>query len=291
MKPPKFHYERPESMQMALQVLETETDRAKVLAGGQSLVALMNMRLASPEVVVDIGRLDELRYVRRTASVLEVGALTTQATVEADPVTAATCPLLAEAVRHIGHAAIRNRGTIGGSIAHADPAAELPLVLTALEGEVTVASRGSSRTISAGRFFRGFLTTDVQPHEVVTAISFPLADGSSGFAFEEFSRRPGDFALVAVACRVIRAGDSVLSVTLALGGVDHVPVLAEDVDDLAGASAEDAVAVVCEAVGRIRPGSDIHGTAEYRRHLIRRLTERALRRALIGGDVRAERAW
>jgi CO/xanthine dehydrogenase FAD-binding subunit len=290
MKPPRFHYERPESLAAALERLESEAERAKVLAGGQSLVALMNLRLASPEILVDIGRLDDLRYIRNTGSALEIGALATQASVEHDPGVAEACPLLAEAIRHIGHAAIRNRGTVGGSIAHADPAAELPVVLTALDGEVTVASTGSERKISAASFFHGFLTSEVEPHELITAVSFPVTNGDAGFAFEEFARRPGDFALVAVACQVRRDGDAVLSARVAIGGVASVPVLAEGMGDLGGVSGEDAAGSLREAVANIPTGSDIHGTAEYRRHLIRRLTERAFKRALRGGEAHAHRA-
>lgn len=280
MKPPQFHYERPESVIGALGLLDSDGDRAKVLAGGQSLVALMNLRLASPEIVVDIGRLDDLRYVRATDSSLDIGALTTQATIERDASIADVCPLLAEAIGHIGHSAIRNRGTIGGSIAHADPAAELPLVLTALEGEVTVASSAGSRRIAAADFFHGFLMTAVEPNELVTEVSFPSAGENRGFAFEEFARRPGDFALVSVACRVDGDTDSVHSARVALGGVAHAAVVVEGLEDLRGASAEDAAAAAGEAAAAVAAVADIHGTTEYRRHLARKLTERAVRRAL-----------
>jgi CO/xanthine dehydrogenase FAD-binding subunit len=279
MKPPPFRYERPESVPAALERLAADGDRAKVLAGGQSLVALMNLRLAAPEVVVDIGRLDELRYVRAGDASLDVGALTTQATVENDPSIAAACPLLAEAIGHIAHPAIRNRGTVGGSIAHADPAAELPLVLTALEGEVTVASSGGSRRIAAGDFFRGFLTTAAEPTELVTEVSFPRPDGRSGFAFEEFARRPGDFGLVSVACRVARENGSIASARVVLGGVGPAPVLVEGLDALGGATRDEAAAAAGVAAAAVDATADLHGSAAYRSHLARRLTERAVRRA------------
>lgn len=283
MKPPKFRYERPESIGAALDLLDSVGDRAKVLAGGQSLVALMNLRLASPEIVVDIGRLDDLRYVRTGASSLDVGALTTQASVEHDASIAMACPLLAEAIGHIGHSAIRNRGTVGGSIAHADPAAELPLILTALGGEVTVASSAGSRRIAAADLFHGFLMTAVKPNEIVTEVSFPSSNGDCKFAFEEFARRPGDFALGAVACRIERDGDSLVSMRVALAGVGHVPVVVEGLDDLRGADDKDVVKVVTEAVTAVSTVSDVHGSAEYRRHLIGRLAERAVRRTMRGG--------
>jgi 2-furoyl-CoA dehydrogenase FAD binding subunit len=283
VKPRSFQYERPEAIPAALELLSSAADRAKVLAGGQSLVALMNLRLASPEVVVDIGRLDELRYVRDDGSSLNVGALTTQATIEHDPSVATACPLLAEAVRHIGHGAIRNRGTIGGSIAHADPAAELPLVLTTLGGEVSVASTAGSRRIGAAELFQGFLMTAVRPEEIITEVSFPSPDGRSKFGFEEFAQRPGDFALVAVACQVQRDEDSVAFARVALGGVGSVPVVVDGLDGLGGADDEEVVKTVVEAVSDVSPISDIHGSADYRRHLVRRLTERAIRRILRQG--------
>jgi carbon-monoxide dehydrogenase medium subunit len=225
LKPPRFHYERPESLTSAVQLMGKEGDRAKVLAGGQSLVALMNLRLAAPEVLVDIGRCEELRSVRSDGASLAIGALTTHAAVETDARVAAQCPLLAEAVRYIGHRAIRNRGTVGGSIAHADPAAELPIVLAALEGEVTLTSLRGSRRVAATEFFQGFLTTVTEPDELVTEVLFPTAVVRSGYAFAEFARRPGDFALVSVACRVAGDGNSVSDVRVALGGVGAVPVV------------------------------------------------------------------
>jgi CO/xanthine dehydrogenase FAD-binding subunit len=287
MKPPRFHYERPDSVSAVLDRLASDGDRAKVLAGGQSLVALMNLRLASPEIVVDIGRLEELRYVRAGDAMLDVGALTTQATVEKDPSIAEICPLLAEAIGYIGHSAIRNRGTVGGSIAHADPAAELPLVLMALDGEVTVASSGGSRRIAAKDFFRGFLTTAVEPTELVTEVSFPRTEVSfprpdrhAGFAFEQFARRPGDFGLVSVACRVAREDDSIASARVVLGGVGHAPVVVKGLDELRGASGEEAAVAAGEAAAAIDVVADVHGSAAYRSHLARRLTERAVRRAV-----------
>jgi CO/xanthine dehydrogenase FAD-binding subunit len=264
VKPPRFKYERPDSLAGAVEMLGRLGDGAKVLAGGQSLVAMMNLRLAAPEVLVDISRLDALRYVRVSPSAVEVGALTTQRAVEEDSSVARACPLLAEAVRQIGHAAIRNRGTIGGSVAHADPAAELPIVLAALGGEVTVASSAGERRIPASELFEGFLMTSIQPEEVLTEVSFPV-NGYSGFAFQEFAQRPGDFALVAVACCV--SGDRARA---AIGGVGSVPAVVD------GSGPDE----VLEAAERIDPVSDIHATAEYRRHLIRRLTARAMRRAL-----------
>jgi CO/xanthine dehydrogenase FAD-binding subunit len=280
MKPPRFHYERPESVADTLELLAAEGDRAKVLAGGQSLVALMNLRLASPEIIADIGRCDDLRYIRANGSSFQIGALTTQATVANDASVAQACPLLAEAVEYIAHAAIRNRGTIGGSIAHADPAAELPLVLTALDGEVTIASSGGSRRVAAADFFQGFLMTAIEPHELLTEVSFPAATPGSGYAFEEFARRPGDFALVSVACRVSGDGDGAGSARVVLGGVGHLPLVVEGLDDLGGAGPDEIVEAAGEAAAAVDAPADIHGTKDYRSHLARKLTERAVGRAL-----------
>jgi CO/xanthine dehydrogenase FAD-binding subunit len=263
-----------------LDLLATAADRAKVLAGGQSLVALMNLRLAAPEIVVDIGRCDELRYVRPETSSLAVGALTTQATIEADDSLAESCPLLAEAVRFIGHPAIRNRGTVGGSIAHADPAAELPIVLAALDGEVTIQSSSGERRVPAADFFLSFLMTAAQPDELVSEVSFPTATAGTGYAFEEFARRPGDFALVSVGCCVEHDGDIVSAAKVVLGGVGPTPVAVEGLDGVVGQSCARAAATAGAAVAaHITPLADIHATPDYRRHLARALTERAIRRA------------
>jgi CO/xanthine dehydrogenase FAD-binding subunit len=280
MKPPPFAYERPESVAAALEVLAANGERAKVLAGGQSLVALMNLRLASPEVVVDIGRLDDLRYVKVNGTTVHAGALTTQATLEHDPSVAETCPLLIEAIGYIGHRAIRTRGTVGGSIAHADPAAELPLVLMALNGEVTTVSGVGSRRIRAADFFQGFLMTAVEPTELVTEISFPLTDGDAGFAFEQFARRRGDFGIVSVACMVARDGEAAAAARVVLGGVGPVPVVVEGLDELRGAHVEDAATAAGDAAAAVDAMSDIHGSTAYRKHLARELTKRAVTRAL-----------
>jgi CO/xanthine dehydrogenase FAD-binding subunit len=282
VKPAAFEYARPESVAEALALLASEGERAKVLAGGQSLVALMNLRLAAPELVVDIGRLDELRYVKRNGA-LRIGALTTQRTVEYDDSIAASCPLLAEAVAQIAHAAIRNRGTVGGSIAHADPAAELPLVMLALGGEATISSAGGTRQVAADDFFQGFLVTAIEPHELLTEVSLPLAGADEGFAFEEFARRPGDFGLVSVACRVTREGDGVGSARVVLGGMGHAPVVLDGLDALGGASADDAAEAAGAAAATLEAAADIHASPAYRSHLARELTKRAVRRAA-GGD-------
>jgi CO/xanthine dehydrogenase FAD-binding subunit len=280
MKPAPFHFERPGSVPQAIELLASKGDQAKVLAGGQSLVPLMNLRLAAPQIVVDIGRLDDLRFVRADNGSLRVGALTTQATLEDSEVAARTCPLLAEAIRFIGHRAIRNRGTVGGSIAHADPAAELPLVLLALRGEVTVASDRGSRSIVAEDFFQGFLTTAVEPAELVTEVSFPAAEEGTGYAFEDFARRPGDFGLVSVACALARDGGAIGSARVALGGLGPIPLLLDEIEGIRDMRREDAIAAIADAAGAVEVASDIHASSEYRQSLARELTRRALTRAI-----------
>jgi carbon-monoxide dehydrogenase medium subunit len=277
MKPPPFRYERASSVDEALDLLARGGGDAKVLAGGQSLVALLNLRLSRPAVLVDIGSLDELRYVEQVNGHLEIGALTTQASVEANDEIRDACPLLGEAIEHVAHPPVRNRGTVGGSIAHADPAAELPLVLCALEGSVRLRSPGGERQVQAAEFFRGFLMTALEDDELLTAVALPVAQDGEGFAFEEFARRPGDFALVAVACR-LRRDEAGVAVRLAVGGVASVPVIVERVVPQVDSAGIEAVTdAVDEAID---PAADIHGTPAYRRALARELTTRAITRAL-----------
>lgn len=284
MKPPRFRYERAGSVDGALQFLASQRDTAKVLAGGQSLVALLNLRLARPDALLDIGPLDELRGHRRSNGSLEVGALTTQRELERESSLADVCPLLAEAIPHVGHAAIRNRGTVGGTIAHADPAAEVPVVLAALGGSVTLRSTGGERSVPAEEFFKGFLMTAARPDELVTSVAFPTTDANVGTAFEEFARRPADFALVSVACAIERdEGGAVRSARMALGGVAGTPFVVDGLDALAGSAGRDAAAGAAEIVDRaIDPPGDVHGSVEYRRHLARELVKRAVTRALEG---------
>lgn len=281
MKPAPFRYERADALDDALGFLATDGDKAKVLAGGQSLVALMNLRLARPEIVLDIGPLDDLRFVERTDEGLRVGAMTTQTELERDPETAGCAPLVADAIPHIGHAAIRNRGTVGGTIAHADSSAELPLVLVATEGSVTVRSQAGERTIAAADLFKGFLTTTASADELLTSVDFPAPKPGTGAAFEEFARRPGDFALVSVACVVGHDDGVVRSARLVLGGVSPVPHVVESAGELVGLNVDEAPPKAAElANASIDPVADIHGSEAYRRHLARELVSRAVGRAI-----------
>ena len=202
MKPPPFEYEAPRTADEAVALLAQHGDRAKVLAGGQSLVPLLNFRLAQPEVLVDVNRLSELTYVRPVDTGLAIGALTRQHALERSNAIQMQLPIVAEACHLIGHLPIRHRGTVGGSLAHADPASELPAVMVALEAELTLSRKGSRRTVMAEQFFTGIFSTALEPEELLTDIRVPGLPPGTGSAFLEIARRPGDFALVGVAALV-----------------------------------------------------------------------------------------
>lgn len=273
MKPAPFSYVRPSSLEETLALLDDNGDDTRILAGGQSLVPMMNLRLVRPEIIVDIQDLD-LTELSVDDDGMTVGALVTQRTLEHADAVKKYCPLLAEAVPYVAHAPIRQRGTVGGTIAHADPAAELPTVLSALGGSVTLKSARDIREVSATDYFLGFLTTAAEPQEMVISVRFPAWMGA-GAAFEEFARRPGDYALVMVAALVSRKGGRM---RIAIGGVDLTPLVVEttNLPGTADALAAEAVELALE---RIEPQSDIHASAEFRTHLVRHLTERAVRRA------------
>jgi CO/xanthine dehydrogenase FAD-binding subunit len=280
MKPPKFRYFAPQSIEEALTVLVEHADEARVLAGGQSLVPLMNMRLAHPGVLIDINGISELAYVRPRDGGLALGAMTRDATLERDT-TAARLPLLVEAARCVGHPAIRNRSTVGGSIAHADPAAELPAVMLALNAEFEIRSRSGSRTISAQDFFKGYLSTDLKAGELLTELRVPSLPSRAGSAFVEFSRREGDYALAGVAAVIALEEDGTIAdARLGLCSVGPAPVRPQAAEVLLRGQhpGDEAWAAATTAVitGLDNPPSDIHGSADYRRHLAGALTKQAL---------------
>jgi aerobic carbon-monoxide dehydrogenase medium subunit len=293
VKPPPFGYSRPESVAEALAVLAAQGEEGKVLAGGQSLVPLLSMRLASPAHLVDINRLRELGYVRVTepgpagGGAVTVGALARHAQVLRDPAAAAAQPLLAQALRLVAHPAIRNRGTTVGSIVHADPSGEMTAVLALLGGTVRIASESGERQVGAGDFFLGPLESAVEPGELATEVSFPLLPPRAGTAFTEVSRRHGDYAVCGVAAIVQLGGDDRLAqARAAYLSVGPGPIVVDLTEAVAGlpAGATEFPAAGPLAQARIRPGSDIHATADYRRHLAGVLTQRALREAL--GEAR-----
>jgi carbon-monoxide dehydrogenase medium subunit len=282
VKPPPFEYQAVTSVEEAVASLAQHGDEAKVLAGGQSLVPLLALRLARPEYVIDINGVRELDAID-TADGVRVGALVRQRVAERDAGVARSNPLLGDALRMIGHPATRNRGTVGGSIAHADPAAELPTVLAALDGEVEVVSQRGTRTVAAAELFAGFLTTTLEPDELVRSVRFPSLAPGTGWSFQEFSRRSGDFAIAGVAAVLrVDGNGTVAGLRIAVSGMGSTPIRARDAEAaLMGQAPDDAAfdAASMSAAAAVDPPSDVHGSAAYRRHLVATLTRRALREA------------
>lgn len=283
MKPPKFDYHAPKSVEEALALLERYGGDAKLLAGGQSLMPLLNFRLSRPAALVDLNRIPSLAYIKEADGQVKLGAMTRQRTIEFSPVVKERLPLLREATRWVGHLPIRTRGTIGGSIAHADPSAEYPAVLAALEGEVVARSPRGERVIKAADLFQTYLTTNLDADEIVVEVRLPAMPAGAGYALEEFARRHGDFAIIGIAAMVVREGQRCTTARLAVAGAGAVPVrvrAAEEIlerDGLGDAAIEAAARRASELVS---PDSDIHASSDYRRHLTGVLTKRALIRAL-----------
>jgi aerobic carbon-monoxide dehydrogenase medium subunit len=282
MKPPPFEYDAVASVEEAVSLLAEHGDEAKVLAGGQSLVPLLALRLARPAHLVDINGVAELT-AHANGDGLTLGGLVRQRVAERSDTVRAANPLVADAIGLIGHSAVRNRGTVGGSLAHADPAAELPAVLLALDGQVVARSARGTRTVGAADLFRGFLTTSLAPDELLTHVRLPAWAAATGWSFQEFSRRSGDFAIAGVATTLqLDHNGTIASVRIALAGMGPTPVRASKAEAaLAGqAPSEEAWAAASQdAVAGLEPPSDVHGTAAYRRHLAAALTRRALRDA------------
>jgi carbon-monoxide dehydrogenase medium subunit len=275
----------PKSVSEAVSLLEQHEGEAKVLAGGQSLIPLLNMRLARPSFLVDLSKLSELDYIREADGGLSIGAMTTKRTVEDSALVRSRGPLLHAATCLIGHAQIRNRGTVGGSLAHADPAAEYPAVAVALDAELRAAGPGGERTIHAGDFFVTYLTTALEPAEVLTEVRFPVLSGRSGWSIQEISRRRGDFAMAGVAALVrLESSGHCADARIVLFGVGATALRARGAEqrvigERAGEKIfEQAARKVGEEVEE--PLSDVHASAEYRRHLAQVLTKRALAEAV-----------
>ena len=279
MKPPDFDYVAPTSIGDAVKALGSDTE-AKVLAGGQSLIPLLAFRLASPSLLVDLARVEGLDHVSDEGDRLVIGAMTRQRRVERDPLLADRCPLLVESLRHVGHPQIRSRGTIGGSVAHADPAAELPGVVLALGGRVRVTGPAGDRTIEAEELFDGFLSTAIADDEILTAVEVPASGPRTGWSVVEITRRPGDYALCGALCQLETGDDgAVVDAHLALIGVGDRPMRATAVEAaiLGGASPTEAAALAPDG---LTPGSDVHATSDYRLHLATVTSRRALTQAL-----------
>ncbi len=289
MKPPPFGYSRPESVAEAVAALAAAGPEAKVLAGGQSLVPLLNMRLATPEHLVDINRLAELAYVSVAGGQVVIGALARHARVLADPAVAAAQPLIARALALVAHPVIRNRGTTVGSIVHADPSGEMTAVLALLGGTVVLASTSGERSVNAGDFFLGPLESDVRPDELATRVSLPVLAARAGCAFVEVSRRNGDYAVCGVAAVVdLDEAGEIGRARAAYLSVAGTPLVLDLTEACQGAGDAGLAAAGRLARDRVKPSSDIHATAAYRRHLAGVLTERALAAALAHAKGRSD---
>lgn len=280
MKPAPFKYLAPRSRQEALDALGRYGTDAKVLAGGQSLVPLLAMRLARPSILIDLNRVADLAFITAARGGVTIGAMTRQHAAEFDPRLAARLPLLCDALRWVGHPQIRTRGTIGGSLAHADPSAELPAVMAAFGARVVLQSARGERVVDAARFFTGYLTTALKAHELLTEVRIPSQPPGVGWAFREVARRHGDFALVGVAALLQCDTDRrCTSARLIFTGVGPGPVQVPDAEQhLIGrsitASVTDEAARIVE--GALDPDSDIHATAAYRKHVAGVLAARAI---------------
>jgi aerobic carbon-monoxide dehydrogenase medium subunit len=283
VKPARFEYFCPRTVDEAVDLLGRYGDEGKVLAGGQSLVPLMNMRLARPAVIIDINRIEGFGDLRERNGILRFGALTRQRAAERSPVVAERCPLLRDALRLVGHTQIRNRGTLGGSIAHADPAAELTAILSALDGEVTARSARGTRKIAAADFFVTYLTTALDPQELIVEIRIPALSPGAGWSWMEISRRHGDFALAGVGVVLAVRRGTIAEARIALTGVGPTPVRAGAAERLlVGHAPSDTLWTEAAETVRaaVTPDGDIHASAEYRKHVAGVLTQRALREAL-----------
>ena len=285
MKPAPFAYHRPATLDEALALLAEHGGEAKPLAGGQSLIPAMNFRLARPAVLVDLNGVAELGYVRAGRDGLQIGAMTRQRAVERSEAVRSAAPLLAEAMPFIAHPQIRNRGTVGGSLAHADPAAELPAVMLALEARFRARGPQGERWIPAGEFFTGILETALGPDELLLEVAVPQSPARTGYAFAELARRRGDYALVGVAARVTldRRGRC-QAARITLFSVGDGPVLAAAAAAMLDGQepSPEAMRAAADAAAQrdIDPPSDIHASAAYRRRLAAVLTRRALQRAV-----------
>ena len=284
MKPPPFEYESPRTADEALALLAQHGDSAKVLAGGQSLVPLLNFRLAQPEVLIDVNRLSELAYIRPADTGLSIGALTRQHTLERSSAIKGQLPIVAEACHLIGHLPIRHRGTVGGSLAHADPASELPAVMVALEAELTLSRKGSRRAVTAEQFFTGIFSTALEPEELLTDIRVPGLPPGTGSAFLEIARRAGDFALVGVAALVtLNSHGRVSRARLALCGAGPTPIRAREAERVMNGEWPEG-RVLDDAVEKLAaetdPPSDIHASSAFRKKLARHVGRQAIELAV-----------
>ncbi len=279
MKPPVFDYFVATDCEAAVAALARASGEAKILAGGQSLMPMLNFRLLRPAILIDINCIRSLNFIDETPQAIRVGALTRHFQLEKSALIAQHFPVLSHAVTHVGHLAIRNRGTIGGSLSHADPAAELPMIAVLLDATLNIVSATGSRIVAARDFFLDTMTVDLDATELLTEIVLPKLPAQTGWGFEEIARRHGDFALAAVAATLTVSGREIVKARLALTGVGPTALRATDAEGLlVGRGLDDDLSRgVIEAVREaISPESDLHASADFRRHLAGVLTGRAL---------------
>jgi len=282
MKLPRFEYEAPETVAEAVELLAEHLDEASVLAGGQSLIPLLALRLARPAVLIDINGIAELSGVSAADGWVAIGAMTREYVAEESGIVTDTVPLLAAALPLVGHEAIRSRGTIGGSLAHADPAAELPAVALALDAEFVVCGPSGERVVPAAEWFEGYLTTSRRPDELLVQVRFPAAGRGTGISFQEVARRHGDFAIVGLAASLGFSDGAISDARLAFAGISDVPVRAVHAEDLL-AGERPSAGLFEEAARRatddIDPPADTHGSSDYRKKVAAALVRRGLRAA------------
>jgi carbon-monoxide dehydrogenase medium subunit len=281
MKPPSFSYHDPRTTADVIALLG-RLENAKLLAGGQSLMPMLNMRYVLPDHLIDLNRVDGLRYIRKTDGAIEIGAMTLQRDIEFSDVVRTRCPLMHEAIAQVGHRQTRNRGTLGGSLCHLDPAAELVAVAAALDAKLSIAGKNGARTIDFAAFPLAYMTPALEPDELLTGVTFPCWRPGHGFAFVEFSRRHGDFAIVSAAALIEEDKDGKLThVSLTLGGMGPAPVRAHDVERaLIGEKPEEKrLREICESLRALEAVDDIHAPISYRQQLATVLSRRALLKA------------
>ncbi len=282
MIPAQFDYVRAGSVDEAVAALAEHGDDAKVMAGGQSLIPLLRLRLSYPEVVVDVGRVEEMRGIREDADHIVIGAMTTHYDVLRDPLVREHAGLIAQATSTVADPAVRHRGTFGGALAHADPAGDLPAVAAALEAEFVVAGTGGRRTVPASEFFVDYLQTALEPEEVLVEVRIPKHTGW-GYRYEKFHRVAQSWAIVGVAAVVRRDNGSIAEARVGLTNMGSTPIRATAVEQALAGAAPDGVAAAAEhAAEGTSPASDLNGKADYRQHLARVLTRRAVSAAAGG---------
>ncbi len=281
MKPPPFSYHDPRTVKEAVDLL-ARLDNAKLLAGGQSLMPMLNMRFVLPDHVIDLNRVEGLSFIREAGGALEIGAMTRQRDLEFSDVVRTSLPLMAEAINLVGHRQTRNRGTLGGSLCHLDPAAELVAVAAAHDATVVVMGPNGAREIAFAEFPIAFMTPAIEPNEILTAVRFPLWPKGHGYAFSEFARRHGDFAIVSAAALVTEDGaGKIARAAVVIGGMGTVPIRATELERaLIGQAPDDKLLrEACQSCRKFEAIDDVHAPASYRQHLATVMSRRALEQA------------